>query len=96
MTTFAATFASSILTWKSKFTIFPVALFGALPGFLTPSLAPAVYLGGFIGMTGLANFRTIKFLRATALSAVLLKCGVLAGFGGRLGFLAYLGVNFVI
>eukprot|EP00977_Amphora_coffeiformis_P002068 scaffold392_cov177-Amphora_coffeaeformis.AAC.12 len=96
MTTFATTFASSVLAWRSKYTIFPVALLGVLSCFLMPNLAPAVYLGGFIGMTGLANFRTFNFLRAAVLSAVLLKCGVLAGFGGRLGFLAYLGVNFAM
>lgn len=96
LSNFAAAFVSSILAWKSQYTIFPVALLGALAGFATPQLAPAVYMGGFIGMCSLPNFRTSKFFRAAALSSVLLKLGLLGGFGGRLGFLAYVGVTFAM
>ena len=86
LTTFMATLVPSLMAWTSKYTIFPVALLGALAGFVTPSLAPAVYLGGFIGMCSLPQFGITKFVRAAALSAVLLQLGLLGGFGGRLGF----------
>ena len=96
MVTFWVTFVSSILTWISPYTIAPVAALGVLSGFLTPNLAPAIYMGSFVGMCSLPRFRVTKFFRAAAFSAILLKLGILSGFGGRLGFLAYLGVNFAI
>jgi hypothetical protein len=93
-TTALATFGASWLTFKSPYTVFPVAALGTLAGFLAPSLAPAVYMGAFIGMTGLAQFEEYQFVKASAFAAVLLNLGLLGGFGGRLGFLAYVGVNF--
>jgi hypothetical protein len=51
-------------------------------------------MGAFLGMTGLKNFSTANFLQSSLLSAVLLELGIFQGFGGKLGFLAFLGVNF--
>ena len=64
-----------------------------LLGSFTP-YAAVLYLGAFIGMTGRANFRIHNFVEASLLSAVLFELGLLQGFGGRLGFLAFLGVSF--
>lgn len=64
-----------------------------LLGSFTP-WAAAIYLGAFIGMTGRENFYQSNFLEASLLSAMLFEFGFLHGFGGRLGFLAFLGVSF--
>ncbi|GAX18992.1 hypothetical protein FisN_8Hh213 [Fistulifera solaris] len=88
---FVASFLVRTATpWKG------VVLATSLVGFLgsfTP-WAAAVYLGAFIGMTGRANFKLRNLLEATLLSSILLELGLLPGFGGRLGFLAFLGVSF--
>ncbi len=88
---FVASFLVRTATpWKG------VVLATSLVGFLgsfTP-WAAAIYLGAFIGMTGRANFKLRSFLEATLLSSILLELGLLPGFGGRLGFLAFLGVSF--
>ena len=94
--TFGATLASTLLVWKSPYTVSTVTAVGLFSGFLTPALAPAAYMGAFIGMSALPKFGTTKFLRASVLSTLLLQLGLLGGFGGRLGFLAYLGVNFAM
>lgn len=72
--------------------IMAASLVGLLGSF-TP-WATAIYLGAFIGMTGREDFQISKLLQASLFSAVLHEFGLFHGFGGRLGFFAFLGVNF--
>lgn len=76
--------------WKG---IVMAASIVGLLGSFTP-WAAAIYLGAFIGMTGRESFYKRNLLQASLFSAVLLELGLFNGFGGRLGFLAFLGVNF--
>ena len=95
--TVLTTFVTSLLVKKSPGVVFPVALAGLLGGTLLPaSYAAAVYMGAFLGMTGLSNFGLQNFWDASLLSTLLLQLGVLNGFGGKLGFLAFVGVNFAM
>jgi hypothetical protein len=99
-----AMFAASVTVQKCKpLVVFPVALIGLMSAtLLGNSWAAPLYLGAFIGMTGLPQFTLsrqqpgIKFLQASLLSALLLQLGLFAGFGGKLGFLAFVGVNFAL
>ena len=86
-----AIFIASVLVQEAEGVILPVALLG-LAGSFTPLAAP-IYLGAFIGMTS-KTFSTFQFLQSSLFSATLLKLGILEGFGGKLGLIAFLGVLF--
>jgi hypothetical protein len=102
-----AMMAASVAVQKAKpYVILPVAALGLL-GATVPfasnlGLAAPILLGAFVGMTSLPPFTLTSsqgianFLQASFLSAILLQLGLLAGFGGRLGFLAFVGVNFAL
>jgi hypothetical protein len=111
VTTIATTFLSSIMVWKSPYTIATVTGLGILSSYWRSLMSSsiitgtttsiminpaAVYMGTFIGMCSLPGFRVFKFLLASTLSTLLLQFEILPGFGGRLGFLAYLGVQFAL
>jgi len=83
---------AAVTVQKSNGVVLPVALVGLL-GSLTPLAAP-IYLGAFVGMTGLQDFKLSNTVQACTLSALLLHLGVLDGFGGKLGFLSFVGVLF--
>ena len=88
----AAIFGASWIVKESPGTVLPVALVG-LAGSFTPLGAP-VYLGAFLGMTRLPSFGWHNYVQASLLSALLLALGLADGFGGKLGFLSFLGVLF--
>lgn len=88
-----AVFAASITSKKSPGFVLPVAALGMLASFLLPTFAAPVYLGAFIGMTAIPTYKEANFLQASVISASLFHLGLLDGFGGKLGFLAFLGVN---
>lgn len=85
-------YVSSLVVKESDGVVLPVAAIGLLGSF-TPHAAP-IYLGAFIGMTGLSAFGTLDFAKASIFSATLLKLGLWNGFGGKLGMQAFLGVLF--
>jgi hypothetical protein len=104
-----AMMAASWAVQKSKpFVILPVATLGLMGAtfFDMSSIAAPIFLGAFLGMTSLPPFNymtsssssqgAVKFLQASVLSAILLQLGLIAGFGGRLGVLAFVGVNFAL
>ena len=88
-------YAASLIVKKSAGVVLPVALVG-LAGSFMGALAAPIYLGAFIGMTGLKDFGPGKLLQSSVLSTVLLELGLFNGFGGKLGFLSFLGVNFAM
>ena len=85
---------AAVTVQKSAGVVLPVALVGLLGSILTPALAPSMYLGAFVGMTKLARFEWSNTVQACTLATLLLHMGVLNGFGGKLGFLSFLGVLF--
>lgn len=85
-------YVSSLAVKESDGIVLPVAALGLLGSF-TPYAAP-IYLGAFLGMTGLAAFGTVHFAQASIFSALLLKLGIWNGFGGKLGMQAFIGVLF--
>jgi hypothetical protein len=91
-----AVFAASQVVKKSVGVVLPVALVGLVGSLFLGRLAAPIYMGAFVGMTGLKDFSTFKFVQASLLSTTLLELGLFNGFGGRLGLFAFLGVNFAI
>lgn len=67
---------------------------GLLGSLVAGNLSAAIYLGAFVGMTGLKQFTARSAGEASLLSATLLELGLWNGFGGKLGWMAFLGVNF--
>ena len=92
-------FTASLVVKKTtpyKGVVMATSVVGLLGSFLPVVSPAAVYLGAFLGMTGLASFGITSFAQASLLSAVLLELGLWNGFGGKLGFLSFLGVHFVL
>jgi len=85
--------AAAVAVQKSSGVVLPVATVGLLGSFYAPLAAP-IYLGAFVGMTGLTDFKLGNIVQACSLATLLLHLGVLDGFGGKLGFLSFLGVLF--
>ena len=56
--------------------------------------SPKIFLGALMGLTTLPTFGVVNFVQSSLLSAVLFHLGILDGFGGKLGCLAYAGVLF--
>jgi hypothetical protein len=56
--------------------------------------SPKIFLGALMGLTTIPTFGVVSFLQSSFLSAVLFHLGILDGFGGKLGCLAYIGVLF--
>lgn len=57
------------------------------------TLLPVVYMGSFIGMTGIKSFSHRQMIQAALFATILFQSGILPGFGGRLGVFAFIGVN---
>jgi hypothetical protein len=86
---------AAVTVQHSAGVVWPVALVGLLGSLLlTPALAASTYLGAFVGMTTLARFKFTNTVQACTLATLLLHLGVFDGFGGKLGFLSFLGVLF--
>lgn len=83
---------SSIISKKVPGLVLPVAVLGSLGSFLFPTYAAPIFMGAFIGMTSLIGYETINLIQASLSSACLLHLGIFDGVGGKLGFLALLGV----
>jgi hypothetical protein len=105
MTTVISIFIASQLvhTNISKFgPILPTSLVGMCGAVLLTGTtggwygitSPKVFLGALMGLTTLPNFGVWNFLQSSVLSAFLFHLGLLDGFGGKLGSLAYVGVLF--
>ena len=56
--------------------------------------SPKIFLGALMGLTTIPTFGAFNFLQSSFLSAILFHLGILDGFGGKLGCLAYVGVLF--
>ena len=56
--------------------------------------SPKIFLGALMGLTTIPTFGAFNFVQSSFLSAVLFHLGILDGFGGKLGCLAYVGVLF--
>jgi hypothetical protein len=80
--------------------ILPTSLVGLLGAALCAGpghyhiTAPKLFMGALMGLTTLPNFGLLKFVQSSVLGASLFHTGLLEGFGGRLGTLAYIGVLF--
>lgn len=89
-------FTSSLIVKQSPGVIFPVAMVGLAAGTLVPSLAPAAYLGACLGMTNLSGFKTLRFMEASTMAALVYHLVPFDGIAGRLGFMSFLSVNFAM
>jgi hypothetical protein len=80
--------------------ILPTSLVGLLGAALCAGpghyhiTAPKLFMGALMGLTTLPNFGLLNFVQSSVLGASLFHMGLLEGFGGRLGTLAYIGVLF--
>ena len=95
--TFLAIWTSGITThrlssWRGS--VLASSVVGLLGSWFVPKYAAQIFLGSFIGMTALDKFELENFALASVLAALLFVMRVVDGFGGRLGFLSFVGVNF--
>ena len=88
-------FAASMVVRKSPGVVLPPSLVGLAGSLFAPSnVAAPIYLGAFLGMTRLQNFKVPAFVQSSIFAATLFHLGLFDGFGGKLGFLSFLGVLF--
>jgi len=93
--TMLAVLVGSVSVMLSDGFVLPAAITGLIGSF-GPTIAAPVYCGAFIGMTTFEDFDIYALIQASAVSAALLGMSLFDGFGGKLGFLAFLGVNFAM
>ena len=80
--------------------VLPPSLVGLLSAALCPGAghfhitSPKLFMGALMGLTTLPNFGLLNFVQSSVLGASLFHMGLLDGFGGKLGSLAYVGVLF--